>query len=950
MLELGNLHQNCGRFEAAETEFRQALKLDPSHFHVLMALGRLLARRDRHGEAAEVFCAASRLKTPNAEAFTALASALDHLGQTDEAIAALSVGLDACPETHALLCAKARILRSRGRNKEAIVAWEAALLEKPEDFALKLEIIAENCLLGLYPEALAAYRAIFNDERIALAQRRDAALAAGRLARDRMRDTPLAISLLEQASALDPNYSQAGCELAHQYRMARRLEDAETIYRKILAREAANVSALGGLAVVRRLAGDLDEALELIEKACAIDPRHEWNRLEHGAALRELGRMEEAVATLESIDCRSPVYVHARSMLGHMARARGDHRISMDYFEQAAETAADPTDALCHLATSKRLLGDFSGAKDIIVHLLQRDPACYRGYLADGALKRAINDRVGARAAFLRAAEIRPEEAQAQVEIAAEDIARGELEAAEAALDRALQMDPWHEGALLKKAGVLADKGDADAALALYVNLRAAHPRSVWAYLSAAQVLAKRGDFDGALQMLRAARESCGLNPHIDSREADILHQQGLLDESYELLIAARSRFPLEFWSWRSLTAAAIDLGHFDAAEASLAAPPPSATIAERGHVAKLRAQFDKARWALEAAIADLDAAMDIDANDTEAAYERAKLKLITFDLGGAWTDLKANAETQSVGAKRKKNPLHSLVGQFYEEFVMDRALAGDLMALRDLSSQERIAPLADLVRSFPDSTAPAMGLMIALRRSGKFDQPRDEPLASAPRIPRLITQFWNDRAPPPDVARLMDSWRKFDPAFKLERFDDASALAYLRERCDPSVARAFGSAGEPAQRADLFRLARLFAEGGFFIDADDRVRGGLAAHVPPNAEFFAHQEDLGSIGNNVLGAARRHPVVELALKEAVAGILRGDRDLVWLTTGPGLLTRALARWLSSEPAKLDDRLASTAILTLAEMRRAVAMHCHASYKTTGRAWLSGAFPKRDKK
>jgi mannosyltransferase OCH1-like enzyme len=159
-------------------------------------------------------------------------------------------------------------------------------------------------------------------------------------------------------------------------------------------------------------------------------------------------------------------------------------------------------------------------------------------------------------------------------------------------------------------------------------------------------------------------------------------------------------------------------------------------------------------------------------------------------------------------------------------------------------------------------------------------------------------------------------------------------------------VAHAFDQIAEPAQRADLFRLARLFVAGGYFIDADDRARGGLAAHVPGHAEFFAHQEDLGSIGNNVLGATPRHPAVGLALNDAVAAILRGDRDIVWLTTGPGLLTRSLARWLAAEPLRLGDRVASMAILTPAQMRQVAAMHCDAAYKSTGRAWLSGAFRK----
>jgi hypothetical protein len=95
------------------------------------------------------------------------------------------------------------------------------------------------------------------------------------------------------------------------------------------------------------------------------------------------------------------------------------------------------------------------------------------------------------------------------------------------------------------------------------------------------------------------------------------------------------------------------------------------------------------------------------------------------------------------------------------------------------------------------------------------------------------------------------------------------------------------------------------------------------------------------------MGAAPGHPVIETALSEAVAAIARDDRDLIWLSTGPGLLTRSLARWLASDPSRMDERLGAVAIATLAEVRRAVTMHCHAAYKTTPRAWLNAAFAKR---
>jgi tetratricopeptide (TPR) repeat protein len=841
-------------------------------------------------------------------------------------------------------------MRSLGRNIEAITAWKAALSEKPDQPLLMLEIASDTCALGMHADALSAYRKIMEDQNIADAQRHQAALAGGRVARDKLRDGPTAIAFFEQAAALNRDHLQDAGELAQQYRMAERFKDAEGLYRKILAREPEDVAALTGFATLKRLCGEAQEALSLIEKACAINPKRDWSQLEFSYILRDLGRMQDAAANFETIESDSPVRAHALMALGQMARTRGDHRSAADFFDQAAGKAGNPTDALRDLATARSAMGDVPGAEEAIARLLAHDPASFASLMEAGKLRLAMNDRSGARAAFLQAAEVNPAEPQPYVEIAVEALSRDDVKGAGTALETALSIDPAHRDALLKKGALLVRQGENEAALAIYMRLQVDRPDAASSYLSAAELTAKLGEADAALGLLATARQRCSPNSHIDFKEAGILRQVGRLDQSLEVITAAHKAFPRDFWPWYLRTSICIDLGRFDEAEALFAAQPALLSHRERGHVLKLRAGLFKARWSLEAAIEALDAAIELDSRDGVAHEERAKLELMMFDLPSAWRDLKAHAETRSASARRKINPMHSHAGQLYEEYVLDSALVDQLVSLCGTPPLEQVTQLIRLVRDFPDSTGPAIGLMIALRRSGRFEPPSsgEDAVGRASCIPRLITRFWNDPEPPADVAQLMASWNECEPSFRIETFNDSTALNYLRARCAPVIADAFRRAGEPAQRADLFRLARLQQEGGFFIDADDRARGGLSAHVPLRATFFAHQEDPGSIGNNVLGASPRHPVIERALSEAAAAILRGDRDIIWLTTGPGLLTRAFANWLASEPERLDERLSTVAILELAEMRRVAAIHCQVGYKNTRRAWLSSAFRKKN--
>jgi tetratricopeptide (TPR) repeat protein len=945
LLEISAEHSADGSLDEAEATLRRALLLSPDHYYVLMALGRVLRNRGALEEAQAVFRSATRLHPMQASSHVELASELARIGRLEEAIATLDVGAGAGASKEVIYRAKARLLREDGQRDRALAALQAALSDNPADSALKLEIASELFALGRNAEEIQAWQAIIDDEKIAIAHRRDAAMAAGRAARDQ-KNTALAIRYFEQATTFDNGHVESYRELATQFRVAHRFREAQQIYRKVLSVAPESLGALGGLAIVSREMGDHHEALELLQQAKRIDPKNDWIHYEFGVSLREMGHVQEAGTIWESIVPSSNMYPAAQMALGMVARTVGSHLQAVECFERAANTADDPTNALCDLASEQRSLGDFVAAKSAIARIFDRNAQSFHGHMADGYLARAMNDRAGARVAFRRAAAIMPKEAQPLVEIATEEKELGNPSGAEAAVEAALQLDPRHEAALLEKGARLTESGDIDSALALYAKLRDDRLGSVWSYLAAAQLLVERGDGEAALALLAEARKYCAKSSQIDLREAAILRGQGFLDAAFELLSSTHSRYPHELWPWFSRASLAIDLGYFDIAETMLTAPPPVAGQ-DKARIVAIRAQLDKARWDLDAAMESFGEAISLEARPSQATYERAKLRLITFDLAGARADLLDHAKLRSVARRgQSTNASQTHIGQLYEEFALECKLSLELATLRGRPPAEQVPLLMDLVRHFPESTAAAIGLMIALRRAGRFDR-RPKSLRAAARIPEIITQYWNDPDPPPEVRGLMHSWALSDPAFKIEVFDDAQAYAYLGKHCDAAVARAFTQAKEPAQRADVFRLARLFIEGGYFIDADDRARAGLAACAPRDADLFVHQEDLGSIGSNVMGSVPGHPVIGAALQDSVDAITRGDMDIIWLSTGPGMLTRALARWVAAHSTMAEVDLEAVAIFTLAEIRKAAAIHCYVAYKTTKRAWLNKAFARR---
>lgn len=171
------------------------------------------------------------------------------------------------------------------------------------------------------------------------------------------------------------------------------------------------------------------------------------------------------------------------------------------------------------------------------------------------------------------------------------------------------------------------------------------------------------------------------------------------------------------------------------------------------------------------------------------------------------------------------------------------------------------------------------------------------------------------------------------------------SAWEFLKQHDLNATMQALQRAREPAQKADLIRLAYLAIEGGFYMDADDRCITPLPHFLPQDASFIAFQEDYGTLGNNFLGAAPEHPVIVRALELATEALLRGDGDFLWLSTGPGLLTRAFCQILTQEDAAGVSSLRA-AIFDMGYVQRHVGIHCPLAYKKSARHWSRSSFAR----
>jgi mannosyltransferase OCH1-like enzyme len=185
---------------------------------------------------------------------------------------------------------------------------------------------------------------------------------------------------------------------------------------------------------------------------------------------------------------------------------------------------------------------------------------------------------------------------------------------------------------------------------------------------------------------------------------------------------------------------------------------------------------------------------------------------------------------------------------------------------------------------------------------------------------------------------------RANNPGWTHRLYDDRAAQAFLADVAGSAVRRVFRLARLPAHRADILRLALLAAEGGVYLDVDDLCFGPLDRLLPAGAGLVVYQEPGGAIANNFLAAVPGHPVLAGALEEVCETFLHYSNESIWLSSGPGLVTRHVARHLAARAAAGSGDIV---VHPIHAMRRAVSMHLPMDHKARANDWRAVSLATR---
>ncbi|CAH0306237.1 tetratricopeptide repeat protein [Roseomonas sp. CECT 9278] len=933
-----------GQLDEAEQACRAALERFPERAELLMRLGIIARRRgDRVGAAAQ-FQAVLNANPGHAVASLELAWDLLHLGALDEAEAVCCALLASDPRNAQAHIRLGLVARARGELEIALNAFEMALGLAPGDRWATQEIAWTRGELEARQATAPPPPSPAPPVPSPVVATLRAALSGAR----RGGDAAAVVAALRALLPADPTDAAIHAELAWKLLQLGRVEEADEACRAALARFPDDADILVRHAVVARRQGDRDGAITRCRAALAQRPTHSWGSLELAANLTDAGQLDEAERVCEALLAAEPGNAQAHIRRGLIQRRRGDANGAAASFGTAAQLDPANTWAKLELAGTLVELDRADEATGVLNALLAAEPGHVEVLRRLGLARRRMGDAAGARASFAAALEAEPDSVAVMIELAREERSLGHLAEAGRLLQAALECAPDNLTALHELIQWHAWGGDAEAATAICRRAIEAHPREAWLHAMLCRLLAESSATEEAAMTLAAALERFGPVPALIEQQVLRLRQRGEPAAARAALHSLAGDFlRTDFAMWYQDREIDLQLGDLVAATAAMDSAPPPERSWEKAQFHMLQGRIASAGWDLAAAETAFTAAAA--RGDHPPAHEElARMALLRFDRSAARAELKSWTAA-TARAERRPAPRNigaTFQGQLLHEFELDRATATEISRLREEARPSRIEALRRLVRANPDQTLGAIALLVELRLSGMLPAVTAEVAHAsvARRIPRQIAQFWAQGEPDADLIPMMQSWEAAHPDHAYRRFDTASALAFLRENCAPEVARAFREAREAAQAADIFRLAWLTVEGGVWADADDRCLAPLSGLIHPETTLLGYQEDFGSIANNVLAAAPGHPAVTAALRDAVTSVLRGDQDMIWLATGPGLLSRCFARHLAILPEQPEAALRDTRIATRAEMQRCVAMFCAAGYKQTKRSWSRRAF------
>ncbi|HOL69834.1 MAG TPA: tetratricopeptide repeat protein [Bryobacteraceae bacterium] len=298
---------------------------------------------------------------------------------------------------------------------------------------------------------------------------------------------------------------------ALEHHQAGRFEEAEAIYRRILASDPTNVDALHLLGMALAQTGRRDPAIDLIGRAIAANPAIPAFHNNLGTVLQAEGRIEEAVRSFRRALDLDPAYAEAHINLANCFQSLKLLDQAVAHYREALRLKPGFAEAHNNLGNALAALGQAPEAIACYYEAVRLKPGYAEAWVNLGAVLKEQGRLEEAASCGRRAIECRQDLAEAHSNLAAVLVAMDRFEEAEAEALRALELKPLLAEANVNLAAVRLQQRRLEEAAACARRAIELKPEMSEAHMTLGDVFIAEERAEEALACYRRALE---LKPH----------------------------------------------------------------------------------------------------------------------------------------------------------------------------------------------------------------------------------------------------------------------------------------------------------------------------------------------------------------------------------------------------------------------------------------------------
>jgi tetratricopeptide (TPR) repeat protein len=285
-----------------------------------------------------------------------------------------------------------------------------------------------------------------------------------------------------------------------------RVEEAQARYRQVLDAEPDNPYALNFSGAAHASLGDLEAAVQALERCVRVAPEYPDAHANLGIAYRASGRLEEALRAQERVVALTPRDAAALNEMGITLRRLGRYEAALEAYRRAIEAVPGGPDA--H-ANAGNVLQDLDRMEEAV--------DSYARAIVLGADTASVHRERGTALQRLN-----------------------RLEEAEAAYRSALAREPDFVPALTDLGGVLVELGRADQGVEYLRRSANLAPDVAMVHSNLGMALHESGDLTGAVEAFERALALDPGNTHALAYQTIVLHQLGER-QRFDELVGLRS-------------------------------------------------------------------------------------------------------------------------------------------------------------------------------------------------------------------------------------------------------------------------------------------------------------------------------------------------------------------------------------------------------------------------